>query len=43
MNQHSLFTGTPEQVALAAELYELVADMPIISPHGHVDLSLIHI
>lgn len=37
MNAKSLFTGTPEQVAFAAELYGLVADLPIISPHGHVD------
>lgn len=36
-----LFRGSPAEVATAAELYELVAKLPIISPHGHVDPRLL--
>jgi glucuronate isomerase len=43
MNQSSsrLFTGTDAEVALAAELFDSVAKLPIISPHGHVDPRLL--
>ena len=34
------FDPDPAQRRIARELYELVADLPIISPHGHVDPSL---
>jgi len=34
------FDPNPEQKALAMELYNLVKDAPIISPHGHVDIKL---
>ena len=32
-----LFPAEPTQRALARELYALVRDRPLISPHGHVD------
>ncbi|MFM2320885.1 MAG: hypothetical protein RL612_32 [Actinomycetota bacterium] len=43
MNQtkHRLFSGTEAEVALAAELFESVAKLPIISPHGHVDPKML--
>jgi len=34
------FGPDPTQRRIARELYELVADLPIISPHGHVDPRL---
>ncbi len=34
------FDPDPMQRQVARELYETVADLPIISPHGHVDPSL---
>lgn len=40
-NGARLFTGTAAEVALAGELFELVAELPIISPHGHVDPLLL--
>jgi len=40
--RHSgLFPAEPATRALAEELYALVADAPIISPHGHVDPALL--
>jgi glucuronate isomerase len=36
-----LLEGTEEFKAVACELYSLVKDLPIISPHGHVDPLLI--
>ncbi len=37
-----LLLGSSESVrSVAAELYALVADAPIVSPHGHVDPSLL--
>lgn len=41
LTSNRLFHGTEAEVALAAELYELVAKLPIISPHGHVDPRLL--
>ncbi|MEY4618074.1 MAG: hypothetical protein RL101_260 [Actinomycetota bacterium] len=38
---HRLFSGTDAEVALAAELFDSVAKLPIISPHGHVDPRLL--
>lgn len=37
----SLFTGQESTVALAEELFQLVAKKPILSPHGHVDARLL--
>lgn len=36
-----LFPSDPATREIARELYGLVADMPIISPHGHVDPRLL--
>ena len=36
-----LFPSDTQTKALAAKLYELIADLPIISPHGHVDPELL--
>jgi glucuronate isomerase len=43
MNQtnNRLFSGTEAEVALAGELFDSVAKLPIISPHGHVDPRLL--
>ena len=32
-----LFAACPRQREIARELYSAVADLPIISPHGHTD------
>ncbi|MGD1994920.1 MAG: glucuronate isomerase, partial [Anaerolineae bacterium] len=34
------FASDPTHRRIARELYEPVADLPIISPHGHVDPRL---
>jgi glucuronate isomerase len=36
-----LFPADPAQRALARELYALVKDQPLISPHGHVDPAIL--
>nr|MDT0663269.1 glucuronate isomerase [Micromonospora sp. DSM 115978] len=36
-----LFPSEPGQRAIARELYALVRDRPLISPHGHVDPALL--
>jgi glucuronate isomerase len=36
-----LLFGSDSESAVAAELYGLVADLPIVSPHGHVDPALL--
>ena len=36
-----LFPAEPSTRAIARELYALVADLPILSPHGHVDPRLL--
>ena len=36
-----LFDPEPAQRRVARELYECVADLPIVSPHGHVDPALL--
>ncbi len=36
-----LFPTDPSQRAIARELYRHVADAPLISPHGHVDPSIL--
>ncbi|HEX8631514.1 MAG TPA: glucuronate isomerase [Catenuloplanes sp.] len=36
-----LFPSEPTQRAIARELYALVGDQPIISPHGHIDPALL--
>lgn len=41
MTANRLFSGTEAEVALAAELYDAVAKLPIVSPHGHVDPNLL--
>ncbi len=41
LTSNRLFHGTEAEVALAAELFDLVAKLPIISPHGHVDPRLL--
>ena len=40
MNPERFFSPAPIVRGLALELYELVANLPIISPHGHVDPRL---
>ncbi len=41
MTANRLFSGSDAEVALAAELYDSVAKLPIVSPHGHVDPQLL--
>ena len=36
-----LFPAEPRQRDIARELYGLVRDLPLISPHGHVDPGLL--
>ncbi|MRG90432.1 glucuronate isomerase [Polyangium spumosum] len=36
-----LFSAEPSQRALARQLHSLVRDLPIVSPHGHVDPALL--
>ena len=40
LNPKRYFTSEPRQRALAVELYEPAAHLPLISPHGHVDPRL---
>ena len=40
MNPDRFFDPDPTQRALARELYETVAALPLICPHGHVDPRL---
>ena len=37
LNPDRLFSSDPTQRAIARELYALVKDYPILSPHGHTD------
>ena len=37
LNPDRLFSSDPTQRAIARELYTLVKDYPILSPHGHTD------
>lgn len=37
LNPDRLFSGNPSERAIARQLYSLVKDLPIISPHGHTD------
>ncbi|WAC47537.1 glucuronate isomerase [Asticcacaulis sp. SL142] len=37
LNEDRLFSSDPSQRAIARELYALVKDFPILSPHGHTD------
>ncbi|MEN9715557.1 MAG: hypothetical protein RJA35_1024, partial [Actinomycetota bacterium] len=41
LDPNRLFPADPTTRAVAAGLYELVKDLPIISPHGHVDPALL--
>lgn len=41
LDPNRLFPADPSVCAVAVELYGLVADLPIISPHGHVDAQLL--
>jgi glucuronate isomerase len=36
-----LFPVDPTQRAIARELYDVAAPLPLISPHGHVDPSIL--
>ena len=36
-----LFAAEPRQRDIARELYALARDLPLISPHGHVDPGLL--
>lgn len=36
-----LFAGDAQQKSIAADLYHSVKDLPIISPHGHVEAELL--
>jgi glucuronate isomerase len=40
MNPHRYFSPDPAQRAIAAQLYEPVANLPLLCPHGHVDPRL---
>ncbi|BBF80978.1 glucuronate isomerase [Asticcacaulis excentricus] len=37
LNEDRLFSADPAQRAVARELYALIKDYPILSPHGHTD------
>ncbi|HEU4780113.1 MAG TPA: glucuronate isomerase, partial [Steroidobacteraceae bacterium] len=37
LNPDRLFPADPTTRAIARNLYRLVKDLPIISPHGHTD------
>ena len=37
LNPDRLFPADPTTRAIARNLYQLVKDLPIISPHGHTD------
>ena len=41
LNPHRFFDSNKEVRKIAAELYEGVKDLPIISPHGHVEPKLL--
>ncbi|HTU08478.1 MAG TPA: glucuronate isomerase, partial [Trebonia sp.] len=41
MDQDRLFPADPATRAIARELYAQVRDLPLISPHGHVDVTLL--
>lgn len=41
LNPDRLFPADPETRALAREIYAEVKDLPILSPHGHVDPRLL--
>ncbi len=41
MDQDRLFPADPATRAIARELYAEVRDLPLISPHGHVDPALL--
>jgi glucuronate isomerase len=41
LDPNRLFPADPKTRAVAADLYDLVRDLPIISPHGHVDPQLL--
>lgn len=41
LNSRRLLPVEPEVLAIAEQLYEQVAKLPIISPHGHVDPKLL--
>jgi glucuronate isomerase len=41
LNSNRLFPAEPSLRELARQLYDLVKDLPIISPHGHVDPALL--
>ena len=36
-----LMPAEPEERAIARRLYDAVRDLPVISPHGHVDPRLL--
>ena len=39
LHQDRLFPSDPAQRSIARRLYEVVASLPIISPHGHTDAA----
>ena len=41
LDAHRLFPSDPRLRAIAAELFELTQALPIISPHGHVDPTML--
>ncbi|MBX6357908.1 MAG: glucuronate isomerase [Micromonosporaceae bacterium] len=41
MSANLLFPSDPTQRAIARDLYALVEDRPLISPHGHVDPAIL--
>ena len=40
LSEDRYFNSNPSQLAMAQELYNSVAKLPIVSPHGHVDPRL---
>ncbi len=40
LNEDRFFSSEPKHRKLAVEIYESIKDLPIISPHGHVDPKL---
>ena len=37
LDENRFFNPNPEQRRIARDLYESIKDLPIVSPHGHVD------
>jgi len=40
MNNDRFFDSSPDQRAIARQLYQTVVNLPLVCPHGHVDPRL---